>query len=352
MWQFCILIFLPIFTNYIKINHNDFKKSKSRAITFFFILMMLLLACKAATVGNDTSNYYHMFDNACKSSWSAGIANNSEFGFFVLEKLISYVSTDSKFYMAIIAVITVIPLMLLYRNYVEDAPLTIVLFINMSTFAMFFSGIRQGLCIALGAIAFYFAKNKKLIPFILLIAVAFTIHNSSFMLAFMYPLYHFKITKKWLWFVVPTIAIIFVFNKPIFNFLGTFISDYYTVSTESTGAYTMIVLFLLFATVSYLFPDDGALDKDTIALRNFLLLALVIQLFAPLNNIAMRMNYYYLIFIPLLIPKIIKCSSFKWIQLAKLARVVMIVFFIGYFFYSLINIDSLHVYPYKFFWEG
>ena len=99
-------------------------------------------------------------------------------------------------------------------------------------------------------------------------------------------------------------------------------------------------------------PDETRLNKETIGLRNFLLFSLVLQMFAPLHVLAMRMNYYYIIFIPLLLPQIIASRSERWGSVAVVGRYVMVVFFLIYFFISASNGGGLHVFPYHFFWEA
>jgi hypothetical protein len=91
---------------------------------------------------------------------------------------------------------------------------------------------------------------------------------------------------------------------------------------------------------------------EQLSQRHFLLLVLVLQMFAPLHELAMRMNYYYIIFIPLLIPKIVACRSKRWNQVAIAARHIMVIFFALYFFYSASRGGALHVFPYHFFWEN
>ena len=120
----------------------------------------------------------------------------------------------------------------------------------------------------------------------------------------------------------------------------------------STGAYTMIFLFLLFTIFAFIIPDEKKLDKETIGLRNFLLLALTLQMFAPLHPLAMRMNYYYIIFIPVLIPKIIEARNYQWKKIGIWGRNVMIMFFAIYFFMILKGSNNLNAYPYHFFWES
>jgi hypothetical protein len=113
----------------------------------------------------------------------------------------------------------------------------------------------------------------------------------------------------------------------------------------------MLILFAVFTAFSFIIPDERSIDSEVIGLRNFLLLVLVLQMFAPLHELAMRMNYYYIIFIPLLIPKIVACRSKRWNQVAVLGRHVMVVFFLLYFFITAHGGGALHVFPYHFFWE-
>jgi hypothetical protein len=99
-------------------------------------------------------------------------------------------------------------------------------------------------------------------------------------------------------------------------------------------------------------PDEKKIDQDTRAMRNILLLAVCIQMFAPIHNLAMRMNYYFLIFIPVLISRIPKLSNKRFSQIAVISVFVMCLFFTGYFIYDVCyGEDVLEIYPYIAFWE-
>ena len=183
-------------------------------------------------------------------------------------------------------------------------------------------------------------------------AFALLFHTSAFMLIAIYPLYHAKITKKWLLFVIPIIITVYFFREPIFSFLLTFLWKDYNI-TEATGAFMILLLLILFAVYSYVMVDDKDLDQDTIALRNILLLSVTIQIFATLHPLSMRMNYYFLIYVPILIPKIANRCKEKFRDIGKLSVVIMTVFFICYFFKDMIvDNDPLNVFPYVPFWNN
>lgn len=346
---------MPIIIQHIKINGLDYKKKNQIVLVVFFIAFTLLVMLRHESIGKDTKNYMYYFSYFSSLDWkelfySFGV----EFGFAYYNKVVSLINKEQQFFLAVTAVITMSLIFPTYKRLCNDAVLTIVLFCNMSTFVIMFSGVRQGIAIAISFIAYEFVREKKVILFICMVLLAMIIHTSAFMLFLMYPAYHIRIKKKNLFIIIPAMVTVFVFNKPIFNAVTSLMAKYtkYDNTVSLTGAYSMLILFIIFAVFSFIIPDEKKMSSEIIGLRNFLLLATVIQMFAPLHSLAMRMNYYYIIFIPLLIPKIVEYRSNRWGQVAIVGRNVMVMFFIVYFFYSAYtSTNNLNVFPYHFFWE-
>lgn len=356
MAVFYVLLLVPILMQNMTIRGllRDRQKRNRAALKFFFVFLTLLIGLRHETIGNDTYNYKCFFVNFDRIAWDRLWKVDLEIGFCYFNKLITIITKDPQAFLMIAAIITSALIWPTYKRLCTDVSLTIVLFCIMSTFVMMFSGVRQMLAIGIGFIAYGFTRQKKLLLYILTCLVAFSVHTSAFMLAFMYPLYHAKVTKKWLYVVVPLLALCFVFNRQIFGSLTLILEKYtkYDGAIESTGAYTMLVLFGMFLVFSFLIPDERKLDKETTGLRNFLLLTFALQMFAPLHTTAMRMGYYYMIYVPLLLPKIIEVRSKRWNQVAILGRHVMVAFFLVYFFLNASSGNGgLNVFPYHFFWE-
>lgn len=117
----------------------------------------------------------------------------------------------------------------------------------------------------------------------------------------------------------------------------------------------MLILFILFAVVSYILPEQSKLDSEATGLRNCLVMAVMLQCFAPVHVLSMRLNYYYIILIPMMMPKFIDATSLKYRQLAKLVLWVLCGFFTVYYcrdiYYSGITGTSvLNTVPYVPFW--
>lgn len=356
MYIYCILLLVPLAIQHFKIKWYkiDCRKKNKYALAFFFIMMTIMVAFRHQTIGNDTQNYIYFFERFSKLSWKQCGKEALELGFIYFNKFVSIFTEESQVFLAITAVVTVAMIYPTYKRLCVDPSLTIVLYVTMSTFIMIFSGIRQMLAIGIGFIAYECVRKEKLIPYILFVILAITFHSSAVMLVFMYPLYHLKITKKRLIVVVPVLAGTFVFRKKIFFVLGLMLSRFtkYDAAISQTNAFTMLIVLTFFAAFAFLIPEDDSLDAETIGLRNFLLFSVVLQMFASLHSIAMRMNYYYIIFIPLLLPKIIQVSNLRCKKIAAISRHILIVFFLVYFFFkAYMGVDDLNIFPYRFFWE-
>ena len=326
----------------------------------FFFLLFLLLALRDESIGRDLENYHFYFEYYSSASMEEVFEEGRDVLYWLLNWLIGQFTDSYQIFLAIVAAITLLPIAKLYCEDREYGFLKIILFVNMSTFVMLFSGLRQAIAMSIGLIAYEFVRKKKLLWFLLTVIIAWGFHHTAFMLLLLYPLYHVTLRKKHLWFVVPVIVAVFAFNKQIFSFMTNVLSslfgEKYDMVVESTGAITMLILFILLLVLSYILPDDRKIDRETIGLRNYLLLIVLLQCFAPVHSLAMRMNYYFILFVPILIPKILKNTKYHFGDVAWLAKVVMNWFFLIYYLYTTYvscqtGISTLDTYPYRFFWE-
>lgn len=307
-------------------------------------------------MGSDTFNYWYLYDllNEQSSRSIFRLSGDYEVGFLLYTRLCSSVKYEFQLYLGVTAFISLFPVLLFYGKKSEDAILSISIFLALSFFRIYFSGIRQGLAMALVIPAYYFCKEKRLVPFLMTVLMAFMIHNSAMILLLMYPLYWIKFDKNSLVFIFPGIMLVYALRAALFSaivpYMGEKFEEAYGEITE-TGAIMMLLLMVLFMVFAFLIPNEKKLDRETIAMRNFLVLSTFIQIFSGVSTIAMRINYYYFLFIPLLIPKIITLAPKNVKLLAKLGGAVISIGFIGYYFYGALNgTDKLELYPYLFYW--
>lgn len=316
----------------------------------FFVILFYLVALRAQTVGSDTANYAYYFSKYRQCSWEAVGQADEEWLFVVLIRLVGVVSDDYQVFLAVTAWLTVIPLAKLYLEDRRQSVLKMLLFLNMPIFVLLFSGIRQCLAMAVGIWIYRQVRRRRPLRFLLGCLIAMGFHHSAFILLPMYWLCHHPVRKRHLLWVVPGIVLIYVCNRPIFTVLTGLLANYsskYDITIQETGATTMLLLFALLAVLCYTIPQESLLDKEIRGQRTMLLFALVLQCFAPLHTLSMRLNYYYILFIPMVVPKCLAVPRRRYRQVAMLANVVLCLLLAAYFLMKLVRADNvLKIVPY------
>ena len=336
-------------------------KEHGLCIKAFFLLLFVLLACRDVSVGTDTKSYYYFFSECGKISFVEAFAYGNEGLFVFFNWIISKITNQNyQIYLVIVSAITVFPMLKLYEEDQSNGFLQIVLFVNMATFVMLFSGIRQGLAISIGVFAFKYVRQRKMIKFMLCVLVACGFHASAFIVLIMYPIYNANIRRRSIWLIIPVIASVFLFNESIFivlfKVIELFFPKYADYDVTQTNAYATIILLALFAVFAYVVPDEEKITPELLGMRNLLLVALTLQCFAPVHILAMRMNYYFIVFVPTFMGRIVSIPDARYRSVAWWVKVVLCVAFTVVFFLSVFRAASTHemlrIVPYIPFWEG
>lgn len=326
------------------------KKKRNRiVIAAFFVVYIASVCFRSVTVGVDTANYIRYYDVGSAFGWELASRNDEiELGFQTLASVISLFGGHELF-LIVTGLISVLPVAVLYYREAESGPLCCSFFLISLLFEFFFSGIRQALAISLGIVAFHFVQKKRLLPYLAFVALAMSMHESAFVLLALYPLYHVRITQKWVPFVVVAIAVVLFTRDALFNTIllplfGESYLDGYAYLTGESSQMGLSILFLLLAIYACVMLDPKKADPKTMGFRNLLLLAAMIHLFTPLHPTVCRINYYFILFIPLAISRVNDRSKQSLRPVAEAAELVLPIFFIAYFL--LLKDDSLLIAPY------
>lgn len=328
------------------------QRRKIFVLRFFFGCFLIILMCRDISCGIDLRNYETIFFDA--TTYPFRNSYDLEWGYNTLESIIGLLTKEFQINLIILSLIAVVPIYAMYKKEVEIPYLTIILFLTVAPFSMYFSGMRQVIAMAFVVPVYYFTREKRIFPFLLTVALSSLFHKSAWVMMFFYPVYHLQLTKKSLFWLIPGLLFTLVFNQRIFTVMLRFLGDRYIEkysATTSTGAYSILILLVIFTVYSFLIVRDVNLDKNVVGLRNILLLTAFIQCFAPIHSIAMRMNYYFLLFIPILIPQIANRSSGKNKLIAKLSVIVLCLgLTVIYLREMYMGADILNIYPYVPFW--
>lgn len=318
-------------------------------VVVFFAVYMLCVCLRGVSVGVDTKSYARYFDTGSVFGWDlAYYYGGSEAGFALLSGIIALFG-GHEFFFIVTGLISVIPLVVLYYRESENGLFCCSFFLISLLFEFFFSGVRQGLAIGFGLIAFFYVQKKRPLMFLMFVAIAASMHSSAVLLLIIYPLYYARITQKWIPLVIATMIVISLTREVLFGsvLLPMFGGDYlegYSYLTGESDQGNLAILFLVLAVYACIMLDPKQSDPKTLGFRNLLLLVAAIHLFTPLHPVVCRVNYYFIPFFSIALSRVNNRAKPTLVPVVQAANFVLPVFFVAYFLF--VKGDSLMIAPY------
>lgn len=320
------------------------------------LAILLLLALRHPSMGNDlgyTSSYGYLasFKNLARKQWTDiwGMESylNYEKGYIIFNKIISYISDDYQCLLITCAVLSIVPIGFIIYKYSNDQVFSWIIYLGMPCFLMCYSGLRQSIAIGLCCFSLYFVERKKLIVFLVVIAIATSFHYTAFLAVLLYPLFWLKLdqNKRFVFAVIP--FIVFVFKKPLFLNLYRILKDKEQV-VEENGAITLFLVFVGMYLFCNFFLDEN--DKIAAGFLNIFLVACCCQAFGGIYMLAQRVGFYFMVPITISMPNIV--FKIKDDKTRTLLKLLITIIFIAYGLYAIKISTWAKAFPYHFFWSS
>lgn len=338
-------------------------KYRSRIIcSFGFILVFLILALRHWSMGVDLGyysienvGYLQSFEKLNEYSWGEILKMkeylNYERGYIIFNKFIGSINNNKQFFLGVCAFINMstIAIYIYKKSYLPL--LSWIIFLGLPVFLLFFSGMRQDIAISITILSMYWIEKKRPIPFILTVLFAWLFHKSAILFLIAYPMYYVKLTDLQKFIFALMIPVVFALKVPLFSVLSKLLKD--NVETESTGAG---MLFLIFSAIYIaLLLLNNYHNKKQNELINLFYIACICQAFSGLYSIAIRVGYYFMIYLSIALPNTIYEFQFGNGRRGRNEFVIsyMVIFtaFLLFGIYSIKYATWACTNPYVFFWE-
>ena len=350
MYAICLLpvvlccVFLPgKSTTLSSLKHESDKKTRKRA---FWLLLpfFLLLALKGDGVGADTDQYTRMFE-ATQLDLFDKYYDRIEGGYRLFLIVITKIFDNPQWqYVVFAAFVFIVLVYFLERNSCKPEWF-VLMFLALNLYAFYMTSLRQAFAMTICLLAYEKIKEKKLIWFCLLVALAMTFHIAAMFFIPAYFIAHLKTTKA----KIPLYIIVFIvaaiYNEELFMFAGDAFEIEYGIEQAGNG-YVMIGLMFIITVLSFLrlrtlitFNEN---NKYLIQLNVIHMGLWMLRLF---SRTAERPTMFYTFFTILLVEQLI--MSIKNKETRAIVNVGVTGFVTLYFFYRL---PGMGITPYEFFW--
>lgn len=311
---------------------------------------ILISGLRGMSVSPDMYSYQRKFYTTMKTPWNQLFDNfylvyvdeeGKDPGYAVFEKIVQIFTKDYQTFLFIVAVLFFTGLAVwVYKNSVR--PLLSMLIFDSFLWSFFaLTGTRQTLATLLVVfVGGKYIKERKFWQFLLITAVAFTIHKSAICVLPFYFISQIEITKEYIAGVICAIPILFIFRNQFFYLLGNLVGYEYG-ELESGGAYGFTTVYMAVVLCAVLLLRYVKLRTPDYKLYyNALFMGALLLPLVFVNPTAMRVVQYYSLYIMLLMPSFISCFS-KKLQTPVYTVMVLV----------LLVMTNLYGRTYTFFWQ-
>lgn len=257
--------------------------------------VFVLMAFKGPLVGNDTPNYIHMYEIITDDSWYIDEYGGIEIGYNVFQKVLHFISADPQTLMIGVAVVVAIALFYFFKEY-KYACLALYFFTSLGFLGFALSGLRQTIAISIGMLAYKYIKSRKIVPYLLMILLAFTFHRSSLFMIPAYFIANQKLKAKNVSLVFFLILVVFFFADKLLLTVGDIISSYDKYGIEYTANGIHFFLLVLLVTILVIRNKDKILklSSNNLYVLNINFLSLAMWTIRLASRTAERVSYYFL----------------------------------------------------------
>ena len=230
---------------------------------------------------------------------------SSEAGFYYTMWLLGHVFKDGQTAIIVSSLlITVATCIFIYRNSV-DVPLSLTIYVCLGLFTFNMDGMRQAMAMSICLFAYEFAKNKKLIPFVLIVLLAMLYHKTAMCF---FPMYFLPRLKNnlgsWVFYIFGLILCLLFVDKIIAGYYELSGEDYSeNVAAEGGG---LFVVLLYLGTIVLTLYKSNIMKRDSARIAFLATLAGFTAYLARYigSDILERVSYYYFYFPILMIPEV------------------------------------------------
>lgn len=359
MTLYILMLLFYLICMWIELQNKRLTK-KRIWIIFLIIPLFILVGFRGIDIGNDTGNYYRIYNTISKESILSNIDYRMESGYIIIMRFFGFLGCNYLTFQLIVSFFIYFSLGKFLYKYSENIAFSILVFICLRFMFFTMNIVRQ--CIAI-SILFYSVKyieKKELLKFISIVILASTFHNSAiiFILFYCFSYIRFSLRKATIFSLI--FIILGTLASPIVNiffegrYIGYFDSQYSDMD-GNVAVYLQLLSYILFVLLAYFtnyYKEIGHIKKNFVMRISFTASMLAMYLgfislnLALLDRLIAYFSVYYIIYLP---------SLLKYLKRNKIILLIGYCIFIYLFLYFYIITKYRqswnHVIPYHFFSE-
>lgn len=186
------------------------------------IILIFLSGVRSVNVGADTLNYCYGFKYIRQLSFKAAMQFGWENGYVALNWLLGRFFKDDSEFLICMAILILLPIFIWIKRESRWALLSLVVFVGMGMWNSSMFILRQWCAMAILTFSYKYARERKFIPFLILVLVAMMFHRTAAVFILVYFVLRIPLNKWVIVFAAPASVIVGLLGGRILSFLNRF----------------------------------------------------------------------------------------------------------------------------------
>lgn len=321
---------------------------KRRNIFLFYTFVYLYIFCsiRSFDVGRDIPGYIQEYEITASVSWDNWTYVYFENGYIALMKICNIIGLSARGFFFVVYAIILFPIYLLIKKLSPYPLLSVIIFISFQFFIFDLTGLRQAIGMSICMLAYLIASEKytrkRLICFILLVALAATFHKSALIFFLSYIIIRMPLNRRAIIIYCIIALICFSLNIAVVRELTFFFEKKGDYSEDAKVGFLGVALCLIVFWAVWTYYHTPAQKRKQIRDAANMLLASICFLLLFNGNTLLRATMYY--YFPMIIALPMYVDSLKEQKLRMIAYAGIAAIFLTYFFTS--EVYSFDAMPY------
>lgn len=201
---------------------NVWDRNKPNLIGFFLVCIVMILFVGLRNNIGDTVFYIHLWELREEAGNPIPTRENGSILFEYLQYLIMRLGGDSSTYIMVTAIMTLLPVLFVYRKYAPDFTLAVFFYFTTGVYVITMNGIRQFVAAGIIFLAtkyMFSPKKTDFFKFLIFVIIAYFFHTSALILI---PIYFVCRRKAW----SPSSLMIIVAGFAVLIFISLFLPSF------------------------------------------------------------------------------------------------------------------------------
>lgn len=348
MWVYVCIALFPSILGCLFPDISYDRRAKRRYLIICGIVLLIFMGLRSNSLGStDTLNYYNQMKRAisCRT-WSEYKTDVFEYGAQALFFLLSRVCKEPQGILIFSSAFYIVSIFYFVSKNSDDIPLSISMYITMGLFMFHLQGMRQSIAMCICLFAYEFAKNRKIIGFIITVLLAASVHQTAIVFLPVYYIAGMDFNRKNIILSAGASIALIAFADRIASFANYWFDMSYT-RVLTSGGFITLFFYIAVIVIVYIYNENILEEKHEKTLFYIFVLGTVCFMARYVGAaMAERISYYFLFPIIVLLPKMQAIIVEDQRNLYKMGLLLItVVFFIH-------HLSGSSFIPYMFFWQS